>query len=145
MSDAKRILDLLAQGKITVDEAEQLLKALASTPAEPARGAAAPRVSITPEAPLKYLRVVVQKTARPGHPEKQVSVRVPLALVRSGMRLGAMLPGYGEAISQRLRERGLDIDLTKSDPAQLEAMLKTMGELSVDVDGGKARVLISCE
>lgn len=141
MTDTTRILDLLALGKITVAQAEQLLKAINTPP--PA--AQTPPSTLASEAPLKYLRVVVQKPARDGRAEKQVSIRVPLALVRSGMRLGAMLPGYGEAISQRLRERGLDIDLSKADPAHLEAMLKTMGELSVDVDGGKAQVRISCE
>lgn len=61
------------------------------------------------------------------------------------MRLGAMIPGCGEAITERLREKGIDIDLARLDQVQLEDLLKDMGELTVDVDKGKAQVLITCE
>ncbi|MEO6323689.1 MAG: hypothetical protein ABIT01_09095 [Thermoanaerobaculia bacterium] len=141
MSDTTRILDLLAQGKITVEQAEQLLKAISAAPT----AAVPPPSAASAEPPLRFLRIAIEKPPRSGGAQKQFSVRVPLSLIRSGMRLGAMMPGYGEAISQRLREKGLDIDLSKADPAHLEAVFKNMGELTVDVDGGKARVRITCE
>lgn len=56
-----------------------------------------------------------------------------------------MIPGCGEAITERLREKGIDIDLARLDQVQLEDLLKDMGELTVDVDKGKAQVLITCE
>ena len=136
--DTRRVLDLLAQGKITVAEAEQLIGALGAAPssgeheADPVRS--------------RYLRVAVHKAASDRWPEKDVSIRVPLSLVRSGMRLGAMIPGLaGERLTERLREKGLDIDLGKLDPAHLETTLKNLGELTIDVDQGKAQVRITCE
>ncbi len=62
------------------------------------------------------------------------------------MRLGAMIPGpAGDRLTERLREKGLDIDFRKLDPANLEAILKDLGELTIDVDQGKAQVRITCE
>jgi hypothetical protein len=139
--DTRRILDLLASGKVTVDEADRLLDAIGAAPvrADPGGPAAAGRRT------ARFLRIAVQKPGNECRPERQVTIRVPLSMVRSGMRLGAMIPGYGEAISERLRQRGIGLDLSKLGSADFEAALKEMGELDVDVDHGKAKVRISCE
>jgi hypothetical protein len=78
-------------------------------------------------------------------PEKEVTIRVPIALVKSGMRLGAIVPGLaGEQFAASLRARGIDVDhLSKLDPAEIDALLKNLGE--VDIDAGNAQVHISCE
>lgn len=52
--DRRRILDLLAQGKITADEAEKLLNAVDAAPTP-----AAPAPSV-PAGKAKYLRVLVE-------------------------------------------------------------------------------------
>jgi len=139
MSDEKRrILEMLAQSKITVDDAEQLLAAVggASAGARAAAGAAG-----TP----KYLRIAIAKAANAWRPEKNVSIRVPIALVRSGMRLGTILPVLArDDVFRRLHERGLDLDLTKLDEAHLDDLIKN-GELNLDIDSGKAQVRITCE
>jgi len=140
--DTRRVLDLLAQGKITVAEAEQLIAALGATPGH----SATPGEQEPDPSRSRYLRVAVHKAASDRRPEKDVSIRVPLSLVRSGMRLGAMIPGpAGERLTERLREKGIDIDLARLDPAHLETMLKNLGELTIDVDQGKAQVRITCE
>ena len=139
--DTKKILELLASGKVTVDEADRLLRAIGAAPA----GAKdeAPGQAEKPAA--RYLRIAVQKGANACGPEKQVNIRVPLSLVKGGMRLGAMIPGYGEAINEQLRRHGVDLDLSKLSAENLETALKDMGELAVDVDQGKAQVRITCE
>jgi hypothetical protein len=142
MSDeSRRILDLLAQGKITVEEAEALLKA-----ARARDGSAGPSAdgAVNGGEP-KYLRIKVSRAANQWRPEKQVNVRVPLSMVQGGMRLGALVPGAGERITQVLRERGIDLDVMKLSPAELGAMLRDVGELSIDVDQGRAQVRITCE
>jgi len=135
--DRRRILDLLAQGKITVDDAEQLLAAVGRAHADaPPSSAASPR----------YLRIAIAKAASAWRPEKLVNIRVPIALVRGGMRLGAIIPALaGGDLSRRLRERGIDVDLTKLDQAQLDELIKNVGELNLDIDSGKAQVRITCE
>jgi hypothetical protein len=147
--DSRRILDMLAQGKISVDDAQQLLQAV-GRPLEAAQAAASTEGASSP-AP-RYVRIEVNKSGRrPGESAslgagKQVNIRVPIALIRSGMRLGAIVPGFaGDEIGRKLRERGIDVDLSKLDYAQFEDMLKNMGELTVDVDEGRAQVRITCE
>jgi len=141
--DTRRILDLLAQGKITVDEADQLLRAMsASSDAAPAAAAAANEPPATP----RYVRITVHKTAKDDRRDKDVNIRVPIAVVKSGMRLGALIPGFpGDAVSARLRERGIDVDFSKLDTAALEHVLKQLGDTNIEVDSGKAQVRISCE
>jgi SHOCT-like protein len=141
--DTRRILDLLAQGKITVDEADQLLRAMsASSDAAPPAAAASNEPPPTP----RYVRITVHKTAKDDRRDKDVNIRVPIAVVKSGMRLGALIPGFpGDAVSARLRERGIDVDFSKLDTAALEHVLKQLGDTNIEVDSGKAQVRISCE
>ena len=139
--DTKRVLELLANGKVTVEEAERLLRALGSEPV----GATAGTKSDAGKPAARYLRIAVQKSANACGPEKNVNIRVPISLVKGGMRLGAMIPGYGDAISDELKRHGVDVDVSKLSAENLDAVLKDMGELTVDVDQGKAQVRITCE
>ncbi|HEV3063527.1 MAG TPA: hypothetical protein VGY48_35125, partial [Vicinamibacterales bacterium] len=101
--NTRRILDLLAQGKITVDEADQLLRAVGGPEAGQARqraqgsegsqggqrpqGPQGPQGAQRPQGPqaqtrsdARWMRVTIDKAARDGRPAKQVSIRVPMAL-----------------------------------------------------------------
>ena len=154
--ERRRILDLLAQHKISVEEAEQLLAVLDPTPAEPTAATDGTRSK------AKYLRIAIHKKAadwekgwdfgagtdwnRAWNRDQDVNIRVPLAIVRSGLRLGAMIPGLaGDRMKAHLRERGVDVDLSKIYPAMIESMLDELGEVNIDVDSGRAHVRITCE
>jgi hypothetical protein len=137
--DTRRVLDLLAQGKITVDQAADLLRALGE------RGTTAPPPRTKDERP-RYVRIAIAKAANGWRPEKQINIRVPIALVQSGIRLGAVFPGLAsEEILRRLRERGIDIDLTKLDQVRIEDILANVGEVDLDIDAGKAKIHITSE
>ncbi len=156
--DTRRVLDLLAQGKLTVDEATELLKAVR----EAAADASSPEREVKDGDRPQYIRIAVKKNPREGdetrppymwpgcmgashHGAREVNIRVPMALVRNGMRLGAFIPGGADFITQAFRERGVQGDLSKITPEQLETLLKEMGEVTVDVDHGRAQVRISAE
>ena len=168
--ETRRVLDLLAQGKITVDEADRLLAAIGPASNGPAAtgAAAATKGAATGEAPSpKYLRITVTRTGSwpgddgeqagrarmwPSHVggrNREVTIRVPVALVRNGMRLGAMIPGLtGANLKARLRERGVDVDLSKIDTNTIDQLVGEFGEMNIDVvsgRGGKAQVRITCE
>lgn len=135
-SDTKRVLELLTQGKITVDEAEQLLGALKEAPAD----------RTTPRTPPRWMRVTIDKPAQDGRPAKTVNIRVPLALARSGVRLGAMFPFvFGPKLKEEFRKQGVDFDLSKIDLSDIEAAAKDLGETTIDVDDGKAQIRVRCE
>jgi hypothetical protein len=159
--NTRRILDLLAQGKITVDEADQLLRAMGGTgsPGSPgsrgSQGSAGSQGSQGSQggsqgsqsrADARWMRVTIDKAERDGRPAKQVSIRVPMALVRGGVRLGAIFPYKGnDPISQHLRNHGVDVDWSKIDLSQLDSVLQNLDETTIDVDNGRAQVRISYE
>jgi len=142
--DTRRILDLVAQGKITVDEAQQLLGAIGAPSVETAAHGAHADDSARPTP--RWMRIAIHQAAREGRRDKDVNIRVPLAIVRSGMRLGALIPGLaGEQIQARMRERGLDVDFSKLDAAAIDTVLQELGDSNIEIDSGKAQVRITCE
>jgi hypothetical protein len=143
--ETRRGLDLLAQGKITVDEAGRLLSALGAPSATDSAAAAATSDS-APCATPRYVRIAVHQAAKEGKRDKDVNIRVPIAIVRSGMRLGAMIPGLaGDQFTARMRERGLDVDFSKLDGPAIEAVLKELAETNIEIEDGRSQVRITCE
>ena len=132
--DTRRVLEMLSQGKVNVQEAEQLLQAL-STPGQTMDGK-----KVEP----RYFRILVNKPAREGKKAEAVNIRVPITVVRGGLRLGALFPGMLGKKKIQL-DNGTELDLSKVTYTDLEAMIKDIGELTVDVDGGDAQVRIRCE
>ena len=139
--DRKRILALLAEGKITADEADRLISALERPAAVVAGPEPAPR-----KPPPKYLRVEVDSDhSHHGGPAK-VNVRVPMAFLKAGVRLGSVLPaGAREQINAAMARRGVDFDINQLKPDNLEALVEQLAELSVDVGHEGARVRVYCE
>jgi len=143
--DTRRILDLLAQEKITVDEADELLRAAREREGPAASGTASAPAGSDDRPRPKFLRVEVHKAASQWRHERQVAIKVPLTMVRGGMRLGALIPGTGDRIQQAMRDRGINFDFAKLDAREFETMLRDMGELNIDVDNGRAQVRVTCE
>ncbi len=139
--ESRRVLEMLSQGKITVEQAEQLLRAIAAQPQNPAANGEEP-----PRTTPRFLRVSVHKTGNADSRNKDIEVRVPVSLIRAGMRLGSIIPIVaGDKVSQRLHAHGIDVDLSKIDSATIENLLNSLGEMKIDVDGGRAQINVSCE
>jgi hypothetical protein len=136
--DRKRILAMLADGKITADEAERLLDALGAR--SPATYAAPP----TGNRP-KYFRVEVNANDSPGGPTK-VNVRVPLQLLRAGVRLSALIPPKArDEVNAAMAREGVPFDINTIKPENLEELIEHLAGVSVDVDDPNARVRVFCE
>jgi hypothetical protein len=136
--ERKKILDMLSAGKITAQEADALIDALSAN-------ALAPTSVSTPTSAPKYLRVLVEGKGEDGQPNK-VNVRVPLDLIRAGMRLAALVPVVAyEPINRAFKQNGLDLDVSKIKPENLEDLVAHLRELSVDVDGEGEKVRVFCE
>jgi hypothetical protein len=134
MTDKRRqILDMLAAGKLTAAEAERLIAAL-----ERGTAMAAPEK-------LKYLRVLVDTVDEHDGPTK-VNVRVPMQLLRAGVRLTGVIPTKArDQVNEALRKEGIPFDINKLTPDNLEEMVEQLRELSVDVDNDRAKVRVFCE
>jgi hypothetical protein len=143
--DTRKVLEMLSSGKITVQEAEQLLQSVAAATA--VNTGAMPGASGTPTSDTKvdpkYFRILVNTPASEGKKAKAVNIRVPITVVRGGLRLGALIPGMMGKKKIQL-DNGTELDLSKVSYADLEGMIKDIGEVTVDVDGG-TQVRIRCE
>ena len=131
--ERRRVLEMLSEGKISVQEAEKLLQAVTPTLEAGDDKKVEPR----------YFRILVNKPAREGKKAEAVNIRVPMTVVRGGLRLGALFPGMLGKKKIQL-DNGTELDLSKVTYTDLEAMIKDIGELTVDVDGD-AQVRIRCE
>ena len=140
MNEQRRdILDLLAEGRITAEEAERLIAALERRQPPPAAGLAA-----RPHGKAKYLRVMVDSVEN--GERGRVDVRVPLQLLRAGVRLAALSPPQAlDQANAELSRSGVPFDLTQLKPEQLEALVDHLDEMTVEVDQPDAQVRVFCE
>jgi SHOCT-like protein len=141
----KQILEMLSSGRINTDEAEGLLAAL-ETENQPSSANGSARNS----GPLKYLRVVVDAADPGAEGPTKVNVRVPLQLLRAGVRLAGLIPAQAlHKANDALREQGVPIDLSQVKPENLEELIEQLHDLSIDVDAhekdGKVNVRVFCE
>ena len=79
---------MLSEGKISVEEAERLLGLLDQPSSAVTSGADTDEKR---KSPPKYLRVVVEEYGESGN--ERVNVRAPMTLIRSGVKLAAIIPG----------------------------------------------------
>jgi hypothetical protein len=99
MSDAfNRVLQLVAEGRLTAAEAAPLLDALEAAQAPPPTAPAAPGEPgpVADDRPGSAVRIVVSDGGR-----KVINLRVPLSLGRTAID---GVPGLSEATSERIRE-----------------------------------------
>lgn len=137
----KQILEMLAAGKITAAEAESLLTALER--GEVGEGSARPKA--------KYLRVMVeadeQMTGMKG--ATRVNVRVPMQLLRAGVRLASLIPPQAQVeLNSALNQHGIPFTVSQIKPENLEELVDQLQDLQVDVDGSEGnptRVKVFCE
>lgn len=138
--ERKRILGMLAEGKITAEEAEMLLDSLGA-PAEPT-------VPVTP-APTEW----PQGPSATGTPKYMyvkvtgkdlIDVKVPLAVLRAGLKLTALIPPQAmDQISESMGKHGMSIDFNNLKPEDVEELIASLREMEVNVqsaDGDHIRV-----
>jgi hypothetical protein len=153
----RQILEMLAAGKITADEAERLLAALdpAGSSGEfggsASTGKGAGPGGATVKTRAKYLRVLVEadesSTGMKG--TTTVNVRVPMQLLRAGVRLASLIPqqAHGQ-LDDALSKHGVPITLSQIKPENLEEIIDQLEDLTVDVDGkdgNQTKVRVFCE
>jgi hypothetical protein len=146
---------MLAAGKITADEAERLLAALdplADTSASSAGAAGKDQIGANGSGATaakphpKYLRVLVEANEK-GEPTT-VNVRVPMQLLRAGVRLASLIPAQAhEQLDATLSRHGIPLTLSQIKPENLEELVDHLEDLTVDVDAREenAKVRVFCE
>lgn len=148
MSEYRRqILQMLSEKKITADEAERLIAAAEGTTVTSTVNGGSSDTKLKP----KYLRVQVDSEGSyGGEGPTKVNVRVPMQLLRAGVRLAGLIPAQAlQRANDAMHEQGIPIDLTQIKPENLEELIEQLHDLSVDVDqnayAAKVRVRVFCE
>jgi hypothetical protein len=138
--ERRQILQMLAENAITADEAERLLDAVERDLPEPLSGTRA-------KGKPKYLRMVMSYDDGTGtDTEGRINVRVPLRLLRAGVRLTSLIPPRAlTRASEELDKAGYPIDLAELKPQQLEELVDALDELSFDMDDPGSKIRIWCE
>jgi len=136
--ERKKILEMLADGKIGVEEAERLLSAISESSGE------VPAGEKTDKARLKYLRVIVEPGPGSENTER-VNVRVPIKLIRAGIKFASLLPKDVQGkVDDALKESGISLDFSQIKDENMEEIVESLRDLTVDVEG-KERVRVFCE
>ncbi|MEU6077183.1 hypothetical protein [Micromonospora sp. NPDC047074] len=138
----RQILQMLAEGRITADEAERLIDAL-----ERERPESPPGATPGPKPRPRYLRVVVNsEDDASGDGPARVNIRVPLRLLRAGVRLASLVPPQAlTKVNAELTRSGVPIDLTQLKPQHLDELIEHLDDLTVDVDQSDTKVQVFCE
>ncbi|MFI5114135.1 MAG: hypothetical protein ACHP7J_03245 [Terriglobales bacterium] len=131
--ERKKVLEMLAKGTISTADAEKLLEKLA----EPAshEGKAEGHSSSEPSKP-RFMRIVIDK---PG--QDQVNIRMPLAFMRTGTGLLAVLP---TKINEKLAELG--VDFSARGAMNEKEWAEAVENMNIDIEKGNGKkVRIFCE
>jgi len=134
--ERKKVLEMLADGKISADEAERLLEALQNKATE-----TAPQTALTETLDNLPRYLFVKVDAVDGD---KVNIRVPLKLVKAGIKLQALLPQDAQdKINAKLNEKGINLDDFKDE--NFKDLLDALTEFELNVDDKKGdKVRIYC-
>ena len=81
-----------------------------------------------------------------GNGGERVNVRIPMALIRAGVKLAALIPQLAATgINDAMREKGIDLDVRNLKGDELEQLVDTLRDLEVDIQGGDQNVRVFVE
>ena len=145
-NERKQILNMLAEGKINADEAERLLAALDESKSEKQN-----EETVSDEKPVgkkkepKYLKIQVQG-GKHGHDGENVNIKIPLMLIKTGVKLGSLVPDHAkDRISKKLEDKGININVSDLDSESVMELVKSLNDMSIDIQDGDEKVKIYCE
>ncbi|MDZ4169699.1 MAG: hypothetical protein U1E26_08600 [Coriobacteriia bacterium] len=135
--DRKRILDMLAEGKITASEADLLIDALGADDEAPA--AVAPSVSADwPTGPAPEGTVPRFMYVKVSGGKDTVDVKIPLAVLRTGLKLTSLIPPQAmDQINESMGEAGMSIDFNNLKPEDIDDLIESLREMEINVNASE--------
>jgi len=134
--ETKKVLEMVAEGKISASDAERILEKLAASAQTPARDKTEESGETTAAKKPRFLRIVVDK---PG--QDQINIRMPLSFTRTGKSLLAVLP---LRVSEKLAELGIDASVLAS--SNDKDWAEALGNADINIEKGNGKkVRIFCE
>lgn len=141
----KKILEMLAENKISADDAYRLLNALDNGESRQENA-----VNTEPEVKSKYKYLRVTALPNEEHEDAtkaaRVNVRVPLSLIRAGFKLTSLIPTEAmDKMNFALRDKGINFDMRNIKPEHIEELIEALGDMEVDVLSGPQKVKVFVE
>jgi SHOCT-like domain len=146
-----KILQMLAEGKISVDEATRLLSLVgeesrtesAGSPPLPKRNARFLYVKVEPKEGYEKRSAHWEEGH---HQPERVNVRIPVALVRAGMKLTALMPPEAaENVNKALKDKGMAFDIRNLKDEYIEQLIDALQDSHIDVDSDEATIRVYAE
>lgn len=142
-AETKKVLEMLAEGKISQGDAERLLDKLSGAlqsasgdAANPPAGAAGNTATVAGATGAKRPRFLRIQVERPGR--DNVDVRVPLSIARGGRHWMAFLP---VSVAERLNEYGVQFGaLDATSDQELRAALDRINVDIAKSNGKRVRI-----
>ncbi len=132
-ADRRKILDMLAAGNISIDEADLLL------------GHDAAFVSESNTRAPKFLRLVLEPRDQAAS-RRKVDIRVPLGLLRSGVQIARSIPMEKRGpMTIALGTHSLALDLNGVDAENVDAFMAQFKDLTTDINGKDETLRLFCE
>ena len=119
-SHVRQVLDMLKEGKITVDEADRLIQQISASETSQSEHELAQPAK---KGPPKFLRVSVVDN------EDNVDIRVPIKLLKFGLDIGQVLP---EEHRSKIEEHGVDFNSFKN--VSGDDLVQALDGLTIDVN-----------
>jgi hypothetical protein len=143
----KKILEMLDAKKITVEESMKLLQAVENSDKTPPEAGSAEKLAGMVTRRIKYLRVLVDSPrGHHGEGAERVNVRVPISLIRAGMKFTSLIPKEaGDKIEEELKAKGINFNIKNIKDEDVDELIEALAELEVDIDGGDGKVKIFAE
>lgn len=133
--NSRRVLEMLAEGKVSVAEAERLICLVDEGPA--VQPPAPPR----PGGTARYLRVTIDSDG-----DEHIDVRVPLALLKAGVKLHNLLPDQAaQGIDKTMQRNGINIDIHNLQTEDLNQLIDALSDIEVNIQDGAEKVRVYCE
>ncbi|MCP4684081.1 MAG: DUF2089 domain-containing protein [bacterium] len=142
----KQILQMLAKGKITADEADRLLAALESKdkPGSEEAGDGATGGEARTKKP-SFLHVSVHGGSHGHRNHENVDIKIPVMLLKAGVKLGSLVPeGTRSKFHAHLHDHGMDFDLNNLDSEKLDGLLKALAESPIEIVADNEVINIRC-
>ena len=141
----KKILEMLADKKISVDDAYRLLGVV---DAGESGQESPPKTEPGPKSGYKYLRVTVLPNADHEDAARadRINVRVPMSLIRAGIKLTSLIPHEAmDKMNTALHDKGINFDVRSVKSEDIEELIEALGDMEVDVESGREKIKVFVE
>lgn len=140
----KKILQMLSEGKISVDEATRLLALVGDEGKDDTAGASIKKSR--PNARYLYVKVDPKEGHKAEHDAGRVNVRIPVSLIRAGMKLTALMPPQvADEVNKAIKDKGLGFDIRNLKDEYIEPLIDALQDTEIEIDSEEALVKVYAE